>query len=114
MKNKQQAEIATLLIGATSLIFVTYLWTTPFILTAILIALGVLMLGLSKRLDDILLFILAGVSGALAEIYGISHGAWAYANPTFFGIPIWLPILWGVAGLYMRNLHSMIKRCIEK
>ena len=39
--------------------------------------------------------------GALAELFAVHNGAWAYSVSNFFDIPIWLFILWGNAGLFI-------------
>ena len=51
---------------------------------------------------ELLWFIMICVGGAIVEILlvNISH-AWNYSNPQFFGIPIWIPIFWGVVGTTM-------------
>lgn len=35
--------------------------------------------------------------GTFAEILSIEYGVWSYAKPSFLGVPIWLPFMWGLA-----------------
>ncbi len=37
------------------------------------------------------------VLGPVSEILLIHRGAWAYTEPGLFGVPLWLPFLWGAA-----------------
>ncbi len=47
------------------------------------------------------IFIFSMLFGGLAEIFSVSRGAWTYAFPTFFGVPLWLFFVWGNAGLFL-------------
>lgn len=37
-------------------------------------------------------------------IAAIHMGSWRYTYPIFLGIPLWLPLVWGGAGLYIAIL----------
>ena len=39
----------------------------------------------------------------------ITTGAWAYDSPQLLGIPIWLPFVWGNAGLFILNMAELWK-----
>jgi len=56
---------------------------------------------------ELLWFILICVGGAIVEIssVNISH-AWSYSNAHFFGIPIWIPLFWGVVGTTIIVLYD--------
>ena len=43
------------------------------------------------------IFVAAAIVGPLAEGISVHCGAWQYASPTFLGIPMWLPLAWGLA-----------------
>jgi len=62
-----------------------------------------------KKIHYIIIFIFCGIAGAIAEIIGIYFGAWSYSKPFFYGIPIWLPFLWGIAALFLIKLSESIK-----
>ena len=47
--------------------------------------------------------------GAVGESVCIYFGAWSYANPTYL-IPLWLPILWGLAALIIRRFTLEIDK----
>ena len=60
--------------------------------------------------NDIYYFVSGALIGPAAEIICIRFGVWSYANPTFLGIPIWLPIAWGAATvLIMRFAVTLVK-----
>lgn len=57
---------------------------------------------------DIYLFLAAAALGTAAEIVAIRFGAWQYSNPTILGIPIWLPLLWGIAVVFINRVVNTI------
>jgi len=81
--------------------FVAALWKYPFILLALLAGVGIVLIKRSKYKHPYLAFIGAGMGGALCEIIAIYFGAWTYTAPQLIGIPLWLPVLWGNAALFI-------------
>jgi len=70
------------------------------LLTALLVATAVLVLsvfGFRKHLAAV--YVIGGVLGPVAEAFGVSAGAWHYADPRFLGIPVWLPFAWGLVSV---------------
>ena len=48
---------------------------------------------------ELLWFVLISVGGAVVEVMLVNFGqAWSYTTSQFFGIPIWMPLFWGVVG----------------
>lgn len=59
---------------------------------------------------DVYFFIIGGIIGPISEIICIYFGAWSYANPSFLGIPIWLPFLWGSSVMMVNRVaQTLIK-----
>ena len=54
------------------------------------------------------MFLIAALLGAAAEIVAVKFGAWQYANSTYFGVPLWLPLLWGSATVFIARLTEML------
>jgi uncharacterized membrane protein YoaT (DUF817 family) len=113
MKRIINAFLVTLILGISSLVLVTNLWIYPKILTLGLIIISFLMLLTYKKEDEIILFFLCGVAGAIAEITAIYFGAWKYSLTNFANIPYWLPILWGIAAVYIKRISERIKDYIN-
>ena len=44
-------------------------------------------------------YLTVSLMGPIAEIIAINAGPWEYVSPAFFGVPLWLFPLWGMAGL---------------
>jgi hypothetical protein len=53
---------------------------------------------------DVLFFVTGAIVGPVGEIVCIYFGVWQYANPTFLGIPVWLPLAWGLATMLIKRI----------
>ncbi len=96
-----------------SLAAVCLLWKYNVILTIVLLLLSFTLLILQKSKTELFMFLACSFYGAIAEVIAIYFGAWNYSLPNFGGIPIWLPILWGIAAIFMKRLHDHIAYEIE-
>jgi len=47
------------------------------------------------------IFLFVAIFGALSEIVAVHFGVWTYATPEFLGIPWWLTMVWGHAGIFL-------------
>lgn len=75
----------------------------------LLVLLGMLMLGVEWNYPNFILYILVLISGPASEAISLHFGAsWVYVHPVFFGVPIWLPFLWGNAGIFIIRLKDVI------
>ena len=75
----------------------------------LLLGVSFLMLRIDPVRSQLLLFICVGVSGPLAEAIAIYSGLWTYASPVLLGVPVWLPLVWGNAGLYIIRMSSFLR-----
>ncbi|KKT58053.1 MAG: hypothetical protein UX91_C0007G0039 [Candidatus Amesbacteria bacterium GW2011_GWB1_47_19] len=62
-----------------------------------------------KRKDDGWWLLMAGIIGPGVEVVAICGGAWSYSVPFVLGVPIWLPLLWGLSGLLARRMVEGLK-----
>jgi len=53
---------------------------------------------------DILFFIIGAIIGPIGEIVCVHFGVWQYTNPSFLGIPVWLPLAWGLAVVLVKRI----------
>lgn len=106
-------NIVNNLIAVSSLIFVALLWENQLAVLASLSIIAVLLLFLRAKKRDLVFFVFTGFSGAAAEAIGVYFGAWTYTNSMFLGLPVWLPILWGVAGLYINITYDTVNEIAE-
>jgi len=95
-------------IVAISLFYINNLLLTFFLIVA-------LMLGIKfwYKTKDIYFLIAGAIIGPIGEIICIYFGVWQYTNPTFFGIPIWLPFAWSLATMLIKRIAEIFVK-IEK
>ena len=103
-------EIVLFCAGITA---ISLFYANNFLLTFLLIITWLIgMKGWHKN-HDIYFLIAGAIIGPLGEIVCIYFGAWRYVNPTFFGIPIWLPLAWGLAIMLIKRFAEIFVK-IEK
>jgi uncharacterized membrane protein YoaT (DUF817 family) len=73
-----------------------------------LTVLSILFVTINFSFSRLLLFLLVFFAGPVSEIIAIYAGAWTYTYPSVFGIPLWLPFVWGNASLYIIDWYTFI------
>lgn len=106
-KPSRQIFYTTFLALAT-LASVSLFWKNPAAAALLAALAGVLMLAARKSQKDILLYLVVGVLGASMEAVAIYFGTWAYSAPDVYGIPFWLPLAWGNAGIFVKRIAEEI------
>jgi len=109
-------HVVDALLAVLSLLFVSFHWNSPFSLTIALLAITATMILAGRhRKHDTILFLLAGAWGAISEVIAVNFGgAWYYSAPFKLGIPLWLPILWGIAGIFLVRLSDTVTEFFRK
>jgi len=109
LKAMKKELLFELFIYALLLILVAALWNRPVILTVCYgaISLFTLLIWHSKR--DLFFYFVAFILGSVGESIAIYFGAWKYSKP-FYLIPLWLPFLWGIAALVVRNMSETLSK----
>ena len=106
-------SIGTYFIAVLSLLSVSILWKEPILLAGVLLSLSIVMILIGK--DQIrlrlYLWVTCGFAGALAEYIAIQGGAWDYTDHVDT-IPIWLPLLWGIAAIFVYQ-HSQSGKLLK-
>jgi putative membrane protein len=90
-----------------SLTLVCGLWPQPWTLLLGLLGVSAWMLQRWSQRSDRLFYFAGFVLGPLVELLAVSSGAWTYAKPLWV-VPIWLPVLWGIASLFLKRLCATL------
>jgi hypothetical protein len=99
---------------AICIVLVGLLWHKPILLTICYVAISIV--GLSKwhTNSDLLFYSITFILGPVGESVAVYFGAWKYSKP-FFLIPLWLPFLWGICALFMKNItETLLRRRVKK
>ena len=81
------------------------------LLTVLLLAGGIFLIGTGRKKQQTLLFFIAGgLIGVISEIAIVHFGVWSYSHPTFLGVPLWLPLAWGIGFVGIRKFALLSQR----
>jgi len=105
MKNKKIISLITIIIAV---LLVLNLWQLPFLLILNLILLAFLKHKFSPIKKELLMFIISAFVGSIGESLIMIGGPWSYASRQIFNFPIWLPFLWGLAGITGITIYQSI------
>jgi hypothetical protein len=101
-------EVFLSLIIIFTVSFISLLWRDVFLLTVSLLIFSIFVLRHFHKKSDFLIFSIGGMMGASTEFVCIYFGAWQYTNTTYL-IPLWLPIVWGLASLVISRITLEIE-----
>lgn len=92
--------------------FFYYFWQNNLLLTFLLAIISAfLLIGASDRAEKIL-YLVCFILGPIFDLTLVPRGVWNYANPTIFGVPIWLPFAYGVGTVMIVKIGNAVARLI--
>ncbi len=113
MVHQKMSEVKRFLgscsVSAITLVCTVFLWQQTLIVVLALGALSVVALMLQRSRTTAIVFIVIAILGPFSEAIAIYYGAWHYTRPHFLGAPLWLPLLWGNAGVFVVALKRFLE-----
>ncbi len=107
--------LVTVILTAISTAAYFVLWKNSLVVTAFLAAYSVfLFFFLKAKRNDVVMFLVGAITGPGVEIIAISFGIWSYARPDFLGIPMWLPLVWGMFYFLTWRIAKLIMKLINQ
>ena len=88
----------SVLVFISSIVVTSLFWKNNILLFIILLILSLIILYIDN-FKFLKTYICCGLFGAFAEIVAVTTNPWIYTNPSIMRIPIWLPLLWGIASI---------------
>lgn len=82
----------------------------PVLLAALLVVTALVAFAFWRGRHVVLIYLVGAIVGPTAEIICVKAGAWTYTNPTFLGIPLWLPLGWGMVILLIRGIAETLRK----
>lgn len=96
--------LALVLLIAQFLVF-----RNEFVVAGSVVVLAVLFLVLHRERGEITLFIIGVILGIVLEVGGdMIYKLQYWEHGSFFGIPYWLPLMWGYAFVFIRRIGNHI------
>jgi len=100
---------AAVFLGCTAA--VALLYRRPCVLAAVMAATAaVALFAWPNRRLNLTILAVGAVVGGVGETVCSNAGAWQYAHPTFLGIPLWLPVAWGLVVVLIRRVADTLTR----
>jgi hypothetical protein len=94
---------------AICVILAAALWHKPIWLMLCYVLMSLILFTKWHTKSDTLFYIVAFILGPLGEFVAVSFGAWKYSKP-FHIVPVWLPFVWGISALFMKNISETLLR----
>lgn len=82
------------------------MWQRPVALTLVYAVAAAGLLWWRHSRADLVYFFVPFVLGPAGELFAVQGGAWGYDGAGM--LPIWLPFVWGLAGLFMKNVSEAL------
>lgn len=79
-----------------------------------LTVLSIIFVSINFSKSRLWLYLLMFFTGILIEIIAVYFGGWNYAHQDIFGIPYWLPFVWGNTSLYIIDWNTLISEYTKK
>lgn len=109
--NKLLFKIFCVFLG---IMIVATLFSNSLLLFMLLAIPFIFLVSFKREKKVIALLTLGALFGSLGEITCIYFGAWKYAKPDFFGIPLWLPLAWGFGVILLDEISEDLLRLCKK
>ncbi len=59
-----------------------------------------------------LTYLVTAVGASIVEILAQAVGVWQYTQGQFFGLPVWSPFAWGIAGVYVTEFRRAVETAV--
>lgn len=99
IRSMNRKLIVSMIMLLFSLISELLLWNQAILLSILFILLAFIKHRIYPIKKELAWYLMICVGGALIEIVLVNFGhGWSYSNPSFLGIPVWIPFFWGFVG----------------
>ena len=85
------------------------LWNNVILLSIVFIILAFVKHKTHPIKKELFWFLFISIGGGIVEVILVNFGhGWTYSNPDFLGIPIWIPLFWGLIGTTAIVLYDAV------
>ena len=101
------------MIYPVGIVCIALLYERTALLAGCIVLLAAVTLLIDRRHGDLWVLLGGAVLGPVAEIVAVACGAWTYRVPDFLGIPLWLPLAWGLGTLLIMRISEGLKEVLS-
>jgi uncharacterized membrane protein YoaT (DUF817 family) len=110
-KKEEKNIIINVFFALLNLFFVIIFFKNILLTSIILCVLAILFVSYHYHSSPILIVVFVfGMFGAVAEMFAITYGVWAYSLYNIYNVPLWLFVLWGNAALFIYRMAIEFER----
>ena len=102
-----------LVVFVLQILLLYYFWETNIILTVLLMLVSAIVLIKFTNTAEKIFYFLGFVSIPIFDLIIVPRSAWTYGNPFIFGIPLWLPVGYGLSTVMIVKIGNSIARLIK-
>jgi len=106
-KKLEKELLFDVILFGVSTLFIVLFYQNNVLLSVLLLVAWLFALKFWHKNHDAYFFVVGAIVGPIGEIVAVSFGVWQYANPSFLGIPIWLPLVWGLAVVLIKRIAEV-------
>ena len=106
MKRKRGKELALYLFGFIICSAAITLLHNNLAIAGVFLTASFLLLRHDSQKSDFYFYIGAALL-SLHEAVIVRFGAWHYQNPSILGLPVWLPLMYGLVAVVMRRIAKL-------
>ena len=114
LKQENIKQISSIFIFCIGVLTLFTMYDRILLTTLIIILISFVSLKILNDKQTTQLYVTAATLGPVGEIIAIHIGIWTYTIPSIYGIPYWLPFLWGLAIVHLDLLLNQFKFLIGK
>ena len=114
MNEAKEDILVGTIIFVLDLVLFYYLWQNNLLLTISLSMVSILVLLKWTNKEEKILYFTAFILVPIYDIVLVPTGIWSYGNPTIFGIPIWIPLVYGILTVVAIKISKSINQIYSK
>ena len=113
MDNHKKDMLIGFLIYVLNILVLYYLWQNNAALTVIFIVMSAFVLLKWVNKEERIVYFASFILGPILDIILIPRGVWSWGNPSLFGIPLWLPLSYGILTVTSIKIGKSIAKLLK-
>ncbi len=114
MNEAKKDILVGFLVYAIEILLFYYLWKNNIALAIAFLLISFFILFWWADKFEKFLYFTGFILGPIGDITVVQAGIWTYGNPTLFGVPVWLPLGYGISTVTIVKIGKAIMMLVSK